>query len=343
MAHPTIENTLPLVFEPLFLADTEGRPALVGVVKGTYVMPPARGALTPAEEQTPLLVEPEHWGDPDASSLRYEAEVSLPKPATDVVLIADAHPPTKGLREFAAGVAVGELRAAARVVGPRVWYRQLGRTRSTDPQPIEAPIPLIAENAFGGWDRSDEDPDRHVFEPRNPVGMGFHARGQGVEEGARLPLLEHPDEPVKSHEGRSAPALFGFSLPGWEPRRALAGTYDEAWARERSPLLPEDFDVRFLNAAPPWLVAGGHLQGDETVRILNASPVPERTFELPGEPPPSMSVVLRDGRRTDADMALDTIVLDALESRVWLLWRALVPLRSGPLDVDVVRVTGAGR
>src|SRR5262249_18692062 len=149
------------------------------------------------------------------------------------------------------------------------------------PQPFDR-IPLAYERAFGGWDRRHPVPDRHRVEARNPVGTGFRDSAFESDDEVRLPNLEDPERPFQAYGDCPAPAGFGFVSPNWAPRSQFAGTYDERWASARSPLLPEDFDRRFFNAASPGLITPGYLRGDERVIVLNASPERRLEFELPG-------------------------------------------------------------
>lgn len=330
MGHPAIHNRTPFVLEPLFLADEEGRPLLVPVVKATYQI---RGtdALELAEEQVALCPEGEYWGDPETSSYKYEPECAFVKPATDVVLIGHARPEKRGATEVNVGLRVGNLQKVATIFGDRLWFRSVGRVSMTRPQPFEA-IPLIWDRSFGGWDRSNPEPDKHTFEPRNPVGTGFHGKGGKFEEGIRLPNIEDPNHLVKGNGDHPVPHGFGFVSPNWQPRAALAGTYDAAWMKTRMPLLPKDFDRRFLNAAPAGQVAPGYLRGDEPVIIANVG-APRTTFKLPGVPPPQIAVGLRGGKRESLQTQLDTVILNLDEKIVLLLWRAHLVVRTGPPDV----------
>ena len=94
-------------------------------------------------------------------------------------------------------------------------------TFKTKPEPFER-IPLIYERAFGGWDRSHPETEKHGFEPRNPVGTGFRAKRGKFEKGIRLPNLEDPQRPLKGHRDKPPPTGFGFISPHWPPRAALA-------------------------------------------------------------------------------------------------------------------------
>src|SRR6185312_7848826 len=139
-------------------------------------------------------------------------------------------------------------------VGTRRLLKRSGAVRVSDPEPFDT-IPLIYERAFGGWDRRSEDANEHRCEMRNPAGVGFRDRSLGGDDDLVLPNLEHPDHPFRSYGDAPPPAGFGFIAPNWQPRLALAGTFDVAWDRTRKPLLPKDFDRRFFNAASPGLVA----------------------------------------------------------------------------------------
>ena len=292
MGHPAIENRTQLAVEPVFIADQDGRPVVVPVVKATYEIRD-RGTLALAEQQRPVCLTGERNGPGDPASWKYEPEVALGKPATDVVLIGSAHAPAVITRELDVTVRVGTLSKTVRVIGNRTWVKRIGGVIGmTDAEPFEQ-IPLTWENAFGGWDRSDPNPDKHALEPRNPVGTGFRARRASYEDGIRLPNVEDPARRLKSFGDTPPPAGLGFVSPDWIPRSLLAGTYDATWMRTRMPLLPVDFDHRFFNAAPAGLVADPHLRGDEPVAISNATPRRELAFRLPGVPPPRCTLALR--------------------------------------------------
>lgn len=336
MGHPTIENLTPFTFEPLFLADEEMRPLLVPVVKATFEISP-HGKLTPAEEQEPLQMAGKRWDDSDESSDRYEPEAAFFKPATDVVLVGHAHALERNTRELLVALKVGALQKGVKVIGDRVWFKSMGSIAMTKPAPFER-IPLRYERAFGGWDRSHPDAAKHTFEPRNPVGTGFRAAGSRFEEGVRLPNLEEPTQLVEDWGDTPPPAGFGFIGPNWQPRAAFAGTYDAAWEKSRKPLLPKDFDRRFLNAASPGLIAPGYLLGNEPVVIANATPEGRLSFQLPGVPPPRVQVVRADLPDAAITLQLDTVILDTDVMRLFLLWRGHLVLKREPLEVRALRV-----
>ncbi|HYO67839.1 MAG TPA: DUF2169 domain-containing protein [Archangium sp.] len=338
MGHASIENKTPLVLEPLFLADEEMRPLLTLVVKATYII--GRDGLTLAEEQVPVNVAGEYWGVPEESSYRYEPECAFIKVATDVVLVGHAHAPARGTTEVLAGLQVGPVRKMVRVVGERVGFKSMGGISMTKPQPFER-MPLLYERAFGGWDKTDPNPAKHGFEPRNPVGVGFRVSPRHFEEGLRLPNLEDPEQPLQGFGQVVSPAGFGFVSPHWQPRASLVGTYDEAWNQKRKPLLPKDFNRRHLNAASSGLVAPGFLRGGESITLAGVSPLGRLSFMLP-HVMLKATVQLAGEEEVHPGLNLDTIVLDTDEHRAFLLWRGSVSLRDGPHDVRSIWLDAEG-
>jgi len=337
MGHPAIENQSPFAHEVLYLVDEAFRPLVVAVIKGTFAI--AHGACHRADEQLPVNLTGEHWGeDPAASSYKYEPEVAFFKPATDVVLIGHAYAPNPGTCEMGVSLTVGPVRKALRVFGERAWMRASGRTVVSPPIAFDR-MRLVYERAFGGWDRRHSDPSRHAVEPRNPVGMGFRVT---FEEGLRLPNIEDPSALLRRFEDRPAPAGFGFVSPHWQPRAALAGTYDAQWQADRAPLLAADFNRSHLNAASPGLVAPGYLWGNEQVVAQGVTPDGLLSFFLPGAQPPFVRIVRKDEPDIELLANLDTVIIEPDEARVQLLWRASAALRTGPHDLRAVEISVDG-
>jgi hypothetical protein len=201
---------------------------------------------------------------------------------------------------------------------------------------------LIYERAFGGWDRTHSDPNKHAFEPRNPVGTGFLSKHGRLEDGIRLPNLEDPRNPISSYNDTPPPAGFGFTSPDWQPRATFAGTYDEQWTTERMPLLPKDFDRRFFNAASPGLIAPGYLNGDEPVLIENASPRGMISFNLPAVPPPECRVQLIGSHDACVQTNLDTVIINTDEDLLIMIWRGHLAVRNGPHDIVSIEIQAEG-
>jgi len=173
---------------------------------------------------------------------------------------------------------------------------------------------------------------KHTFDERNPFGRGFLAKG-GRVDGLALPNIEDPLAPMRTPADKPAPVGFGFSCAQWQPRAAFAGTYDEAWSAERAPLLPENFDRRFLNGASTGLVAPGYLRGDEPVIGTGVTKSGRLAFKLPGQAPPVFRVRLRSRDDEAPPAHLDTVIVNTDDNKLILIWRAEVVLDGGPHDV----------
>ncbi len=153
MGHPTVHNRTPFLFEALFLNDEASRPILVGLLKASFrIQDQSSGPLIPLAKQVEMTVSGEFTGKPEASSYRYEPEALPPKPLTDVVLIATAHPPQAGMDSFDVGLRIADTVQHAVVFGDRVWLDGAGGPSISAPKPIDS-LPLVYEHAFGGVDR----------------------------------------------------------------------------------------------------------------------------------------------------------------------------------------------
>jgi hypothetical protein len=324
----------------LLLADEEGRPLVAPLVQATYAVH-ANGSLTIADKQIPISLAGELWGEPGKSSYKYEPHFAFTKPATDVALIGHAYARRPGDTEVQVRLRAGPLEKTVRAIGDRYWVKTFGMTSMSAPEPFEK-IPLIYERAFGGWDRSHPDPNKHTFEPRNPVGTGFRSKHGKPGEVVRLPNLEDPRNPLRDYHDTPPPACFGFTSPDWQPRASFAGTYDEAWMKDRMPLLPTDFDRRFFNAASPGLIAPGYLKGDEPIWIENASPRGTLSFNLPGVSPPQCRVQLVGRRDVQVQTNLDTVIINTDEDLLLLIWRGHLAVRNGPHDVVSIQIQAEG-
>ncbi len=336
MRHPKIENNSGLEFDAFPLADKEGRPTMVCVVKGTFEIS-KNGSLQLATKQAPINVSGEYWGDPEKSSYKYEPECAIFKATTDVALLGYAYAPKSRTTEVQVSLRAGPVEKSVRVVGDRFWIKTLGSVGASDPQPFER-IPLQYERAFGGWDRSDPDPKNHAFEPRNPIGIGFRSRNGRFQEGVSLPNLEDSRQPLRRYGSTVPPAGFGFTSPNWEPRAKFGGTYDKKWTDERMPLLPLDFDYRYFNSASEGLIAPEYFRGDENILVENASPGGRLAFRLPGYSPPMIDVELQGAKHFDLETHLDTVIINAEERVLFLLWRGKLSLSRGMEELAGIQV-----
>jgi len=316
------------------MADRDGREHVIAVLKGTFTIAP--DGLVPAEEPVEVFAADVPTGDPGKSSTRYESDLALMKPATDVVMLGHAYAPKRGTKEMLVSVRVGSVGLRARVIGDRQWGFLLGLPRMSGPKPFEK-MPLTWERAFGGRQPDKSGDGVEGQDERNPCGTGYVRKGRrSFVKGLALPNLEHPKHPVKRLGQKPPPVGFGYVGRSWLPRRNFLGTYDDAWQASRMPLLPEDFDERAFCGAPAALQADPHLDGTEPVEIRGATPKGTLRFDLPGIHPTFEAHF--EGGWKPLEGALDTVVIEPDESRVCLTWRARLDIHHRVRALRAVRI-----
>lgn len=316
--------------------DKAGREWLVVAAKGTWRMPDADGAVPrPDAQPLPLILADTFAGLPGLSAPLVETDFAPRKPRCDVLLHGHCHAPDgRPATRVAVGLRVGPLVKTFNVVGDRHWRNGLLHASATDPQPFTM-MPISYANAYGGVDQAPTKFGERRWYPENHAGVGFHPLATRASlDGRRLPNTEAIDAPVTSPTGDYRPMAFGPVGRAWQPRVALAGTYDEAWQQARAPFLPEDFDERYFQSAPedqqmPYPVGG------EEVVLVNLTPSGRRSFRLP---PLRQSVeyFYRDGNWRKASVVVDTLVLEPSAGRFSMTARAGLPLRRSLHEIECV-------
>lgn len=313
-----IINKTPYAMDRVVIFDREGNETLLVVVKGTFDF--ADGATRVAEIQAPINQADEYYGDPGDTSIRLPTDLLPLRPSTGITLSGHALSTQGPVTQMNVGLRVGNLQQTAVVKGDRLGFDRAGR-----PEPFET-MPLTWENAFGGLDDSHDNPKRHDALADNPVGKGFlAAHSKRSASDVLLPNIEHPSHPVNAPHERVPAVGFGAIPPVWEARRRYAGTYDDAWVAERCPLLPDDFDDRFLQAAPPALTATDYLQGNETVMLLGMTAEGRLQFDL-GARAPTIGVRFnRTGVRTEP--RLEGIHFDTDARQFHVTWKSALNIQ----------------
>jgi len=313
--------------ERAVLQDRTGRDVLVVLVKATYRIG-ARG-LSIEPDPLPIQRADTFHGEPDRSSPKLESDLAPGKPSTDVVVMGHAHAPGGRARQADVLLSAGPIRRALRVFGER---RYSASGRPSAPEPFER-IPVVYERAFGGRDESAPDPRHHERAGQNPVGVGFLARKSSARlEDLTVPSVEDATALIEHAGDRPEPAGFGFVGRSWEPRLRFAGTYDEAWARGRAPIPPDDFDDRYHQGAHPRLIAPAPFVGGELLTLSGMGPGGPIRAHVPESPPRARITV--GAAREELPMVLDTVVILADDSLLSLVYRGRRPL----LGDDLLRV-----
>ena len=319
-----LENHTPFAAERGFLQDKNGAMVWIVVIKGTFVLGPD-GEFKAAAEPLPVELVPKYRGEPGQSSLLSEADLTLPKPATDVLLEGSAHAPSsKAAAQVDVRLSVGPIDKTVRVFGDRVWKEGLFGPTITPPEPFVI-MPIVYERAFGGTEPKEKaaDPLRVPGERRNPIGTAFCTKPEDAI-GRNLPNVEDPKDLISSWKSRPKPVGFGPIARDWSPRAELAGTYDEAWSEQRCPLPPEDFQERFLQSAPEDQQAPNRLVGGERVELNNLTPgggpqsfrVPKVGFAIQTQFKGEESV------EQGAGVSIQTLTLEPDRKRLIIVWQA---------------------
>jgi len=324
------KNETPFQGTIYVMPDVEGIDTAFAVVKATLVL---GERLSLVEKQPPVTLADEYHGEPGKSSIKNPSNLSLTKPATDVLLLGTAYSPRgRPVTQMDVSLTSGALRKTIRVFGDRVWEKRGVVPSMSSAAPFET-MPLVWERGYGGMDKKGRE---LRAEPRNPVGRGYHSKdGEKELNGSPLPNLEDPADLITSWKQSPAPTCFGPICGHWEPRLSFAGTYDEQWQQERAPYLPTDFDTRFFQVAPPGLVATGYLQAGDWIEAGGVTPSGILRVQLP---PVRIEVTyIVDGSPQPVPANLDTVLIEPDQNRLALVWRAALRCDKKALRVNEVR------
>jgi hypothetical protein len=331
-------NATKLVAGYTMATDKTGREWLVVVAKGTYGIRDHPDREPPLlEEQVPLVMTDVFTGEPGFSAPLYEIDYAPRKPRCDVLLNGSAYAPGgEPTTRVTVSLRVGTMAKSFDVVGNRTWKSGAFFIVPTKPEPFTV-MPISYDNAFGGIDRSQDNPAQHRWYPTNHAGVGFHEYLDAeFIDGKPLPNTEETGHPVSNPRGKYKPRAFGPIGRGWQPRPKLAGTYDQKWLDERFPFLPADFDERYYQAAPDDQQID-HPKGGEQVELINLTPEGRTEFKLPAMDVPVL-FLLRNGERKVMTAVPDTVVLEPDQKRFMLTCRIALTLRRNIHEVREVHV-----
>jgi hypothetical protein len=329
-----LENHTPYEAERSWVQDKDGVQHWIVVVKATYNIR-SDGSVELADKQEPIVRLAEHRGDPASSSLTYEADIVGRKVATDVLINGSAYVP-RGQRAQSVEVRirVANIDKTLLVTGNRRWYAVTGGIAMTSAEPFES-MPLTYERAFGGFDRTDEDPAQHRLYDSNPVGRGFATSARHLFD-QPVPNVEYPSQRLRDWADRPLPAGFGPIARWWSPRREFAGTYDQQWVDERMPLWAADFDDRYHQAAPLDQQVPGFLRGGELVELTNLTSTGLLRFALPKAHLGFTSFFGREQRHHIG--RLDAVIIEPDLNRVMLVWQSLLNCHHSVDYLDKTRI-----
>lgn len=312
--------------------DRDGRELVVIAVKTTFSIPKDGQETKLAEEQAPLVEADVFTGEPGFSAPVYECDYAHRKPRCDVLLNGSAYSPGgKPIERINVSLQIGSLMKSFDVVGNRVWQAGALYIAVSKPEPFTI-MPISYNNAWGGVDKSQEDPSKHHFYPLNHAGIGYHEYTSGkYMDGKPLPNTEETGGKITNPKGKYRPMAFGPIGRAWQPRPKYAGTYDQKWLDNQAPFWPENFDYRYFQAASEDQQIPYPTGGEEVV-LTNLTPEGTTRFRLPKMKMPVV-VVPASGNEQQLATVIDTLVIEPDKKRFMLTWRASMPMKRSCFEI----------
>lgn len=308
-----VNNRTAYAAERNWVRDKNGVHHWMVAVKATFTFE-QDGSFKLADEQLPPLVAPEWFGDPAATSLKYDSDMGATKPTTDVLVVGSAYAP-KG--KVATSVPVrlrfGTIDKSLVVYGNRM-YESSALGLALSPSERFATKPIRYEEAWGGSDMSHPDKAKHERDPRNPVGRGFTV--QAKLHGKPAHCIEYP----MGLASKSGPAGFGPVDRSWQPRISHAGTYDAGWVKNKKPLLPDDYDPRFELCSPADQRPTEFIYGGELFELTNLT---EQGLVRLTLPKVYLTFSTKIGKESEEHRSrLATVLFEPDEKRFSMVWQS---------------------
>ena len=201
---------------------------------------------------------------------------------------------------------VGESKKTLAVFGPRQWEKDISFSTSPSKPEVFQDMAILPMMAAG-----------HEKHPLNPHG----------KQELAPPTVEIPGSFITSPKDNRTPALFAPLPLECQALTKLKGTYDNKWAKEKRPFLPDDFKtISSMRCLEDQRIAG-FFRGDESFSLLNMHPF-EAKWErrLPGYKFRLFYNSKEGAELTEAPCNLDTLVFMPDTSSLELYYRALVPV-----------------
>lgn len=318
------------------------------VVKGTFAVCEAEGQLCVAPEQDPINIADDYSCLQDspcsiARSLFIPTDLTVFKPGTDVLIQGHAHAPNgQSKAKWPVEIRVGDVQKRFEVTGMRSFERHRAGWGANAPVSTQR-VPLDYSRSFGGYwsGRAATAPLHHsdveVWHQDNPVGQGWipDVQQRGLDRQTKQGLVSALESVKVIHAPQLVPLNTSFPGPTalfktvgvgpvagwWRPRRARCGTTDRVWREKCFPALPDDFDFRFNQVAPPDQVTATYLRGNEPLKLSGLLAIGDVETHLPG-----LAVLVRVERAQRLEsslrpLRLDTVWIDTDRQTVALTWR----------------------
>lgn len=174
-----------------------------------------------------------------------------------------------------------------------------------------------------------------------PLRYSFSYGGKGHDENPVGRGLDNPDDrprviAASTSEKRPKSGAFNAIPRHWPHRAAMVDTYDEAWQKQRAPLLPADLDSGFWQSAPQdQQLPADHVAG----RVLMLSGMSDTRDNMEIHiPAPEFEIFTRfRGRWLAQQPRLQTVLVSVPHEMLAMCWLAELPIEAAQNDVFVDR------
>lgn len=326
-----IDNHTPFEVKALPHVDPQGRRARLLLVKGIWSLRNSQlstRAVAALQIQTSphmvhmgdLMLHPQQkrvlraqgWLDRRIEWL--PADNAPNKRGFELIVCGYGHQAT-AQAQFECSVCWGDQRVALQAMGPRLWRNTVLQGGGAVQGPLLEKVqhvPLHPAFSWGGtYPQIVED---------NPIGMGqAHHELKDLDNSAPMPWLQ--DLRLSSPTALIPPKPLAFGP--WDSsaaqRKRHAGTYDQAWQRERAPWPPLDQQAAFYNQATPLLQWRDSPPPGQRIDLQGMSHQGARQLQWPG-----VKVQVTHANQTQ-QLQPDTCLVSTEDDAFALLWRCILP------------------
>ncbi|NHF74543.1 DUF2169 family type VI secretion system accessory protein [Paracoccus xiamenensis] len=327
-----VANRTPFQAGGTFIRDAHGHEHWCVAIRATFTAD-AAGRVHIAQEQMPVNFVARYGGSENEVLLAEDDFVPF-APAGDILLHGELQPAVSDDRPTPLTFKVGAVSKQAILHPPR-RARLVGRKWKLSDQGRHDRLSLGWQSSFGGSlpQPLDDGP------PENPLGYGEWLRAPhqfSPNTETILPRIEAVGCDCMRDPQQSRVLGFGPIPRWWRPRLQLAGTFDDAWRRARSPLMPVDHDPRFACAAPADQWSEKYLKGGEPVFLDGFTGAVPWQFRLP-QALFQVETKMRTGT-VPSKAHIARLDLFPAESRFSVLWLSTLPCDGRDHEIQVTRV-----
>ncbi len=301
-----IDNRTPFTSAGKFKYDNSGKNVRIIIVKAGFDILPD-GKTKPAAVQPEVIHTPEYNFEPGISSIKYDIDFIIDKPATDIILNGHAHAPGgRHVTRTEVCLKLGPINKTLVVRGDRIWRKGVFGSKSLTIPFVK--MPIVYERAHGGIDTIHKKKSKHRCFELNPVGTGFAVKSSSLR-GRKVPNIE-----TTKRFKKKVAAGFGVIANNWAPRVFYQGRLD----KNNPGSYLKDFDPRYYQQAPVDQQVQGFLKGNEGVELKNLHPDSNLTFNLPGLRPKCQTKF--DSSLIEHKLNLHTVIIEPDDNRLLMVW-----------------------